>query len=50
MHCIDGNKIADKIIKQMEGEVKGKRLGVVLIGDNKESKLYVDLKSKKLVK
>ena len=47
---IDGKKLADNIQQDIKKEIKDKQLSpnlaVVLVGDDKASQLYIDLKKK----
>jgi len=48
MQIIDGKKIAEQILEDLAGKIKNEKiqpgLGVFLIGENKASELYVNLK------
>ena len=50
MKLIDGKKIADKILVELEKNIKKSQvkpgLAVILVGNNKASRIYVNLKMK----
>ncbi|GAG20353.1 unnamed protein product, partial [marine sediment metagenome] len=52
VQIVNGNKIADQILKRLRTEVKKlkskkikPKLGVILVGNNKASEIYVSKKS-----